>query len=182
MELTHSKINTSLVVMVQAFDWSDRESRGIFAIVVNHVIGPNPLKLVALVEAQFRHCWLIPPIPFLATSGATSLDVIDSCHYLRTLTSIDLESRVACNERGMWPISLHSPTLCGPIISIPYRAVNSHGLVFRIWNPLVLQIRMYTNRRLIDQESKQKHITQTSKITVRSSLTEYTSKIDFRPN
>lgn len=53
----------------------------------------------------------------------------------------------------MRPVGLDPPTLSGPIISVPYRAVHPHGLVLRVRYPFVLQVRVHPHWCLINQES-----------------------------
>lgn len=119
----------------------NRESSGIGAIIVHHMVSPNPYELVALVHAQLRHRRLVPPEPLLVTT-ATLASIIRGGVGVGggAFTRVDLEAGVGRNERRVAPVGLNAPPLRGPIVGVPYRAVNPHGLVAWERNTLRLQI------------------------------------------
>jgi len=47
----------------------DREASGVGAVVIDHMVSPNPHKLVALVQVQFRHGGFVPPILLILTAA-----------------------------------------------------------------------------------------------------------------
>lgn len=146
---------TPLVVVMLAFHRCNREPSCVHAIVIDHVIGLDPQKLVALMIAQLRKCGLVPPEPLLAATAALS-SIIGICHSDRTFTTVDFKSPVRGNKWSVSPVSLYPTTLCGPVIRIPYWAIHSHGLVLWVGYPFVFHVRVYPNWSLIHQKSEQK--------------------------
>ncbi|GER53254.1 PR domain zinc finger protein 16 [Striga asiatica] len=136
-----------LVTMVLTLNWGYREPSLVRAVIINHMVRPNPHQLVALVQAQLRHNRLVPPEPAGPTATAP-FDIVSSSNRIWTLTAVDLKALVRGHERGMGPIGLDKPTLCGPIVGIPNRAVDAHGLVLWVWYALVLQVRVDSDGRL----------------------------------
>ena len=146
--MTIKPLLTLLVAMVQTLQRSDWEPSSVTAVVICHVVSPNPQKLMALVHIERRQCWLIPPIPLLTTT-ATFLSVIICCYRCWTLTCIDFKSFVGGDEGCVAPISLDTATLCSPIVCIPYWAVYAHSLVPWKGNPFVFHIGVQSNWGII---------------------------------
>jgi len=142
----------SLVLVVLALNRSNREPSSIRAIVVNHMVRPDPNQLMTLVHIQLGHNRLVPPVPLLPITAAPP-SILDSCNSCWTRTTVNLKSLIGCYKGRVWPISLNKPTLRSPIIRIPNRTIHTHWLILGVWDPSVLQIRMHTNRGLIYQES-----------------------------
>lgn len=117
-----------LVAVVLALHRCHRESSGVDAIIVDHMVSPNPYELVALVNAQLRHRGLVPPEPLLAATAALAGEIRGGDGG-GAFTGVDLEAGVGGDERSVAPIGLDSAALRGPIVGVPYRAVNAHGLV-----------------------------------------------------
>lgn len=116
---------------------SHRKPVSISAIIIDQVISPNPHQLMTLMHIKLRHNWLIPPVPLLGAT-ATPLHVINSRSRNRTLAGIDLEPFVGSYKWRVGPVSLDPSSLGGPVICIPYWAVNSHCLVLWVGYPSVL--------------------------------------------
>lgn len=154
--MLNPKPHGTLMVVVLAFNWNYREPRSISAVVIDHVVGSNPQELVALVNVQLGQCRLIPPE--LVASILATLDNIIRCDCDWALTGIDVEPSVGCYEGRMAPISLHPATLSGPVVRIPYRAVNSHGLIFWKWQPMFLHVGVHTYWRSIHKKPEHRHM------------------------
>jgi len=131
----------------------DREPSSVGAVVIDHMVSPNPHKLVALMQVQFRHCGFVPPILLILTA-VTFVGRTSWRHRHRTLTGVDFKVLVGRKERCVAPICLHATTLCGPVICVPYWTVYTHGLVLWERNSLVFQICMHPYWRPIHFESK----------------------------
>lgn len=148
--------------MVVGFSWMVRvmntlsryngEPSSVGAIIINHMVSPNPHELVALVQVQFGQRWFVPPI-LLILAAATVLSTICWRHRHGARARVDLEVLVGGNEGCVAPICLHTTTLRGPIVRVPDRAVHAHGLVLREGNALVFQVRVHPYWRLIHQET-----------------------------
>lgn len=95
------------------------------------MVGMNPLELMALMQAQFRHDRLVPPIlASLSQAAAASLTILLWSRRQRALARVNVEPCVGCDEGRVGPVRLHTPALRGPVISVPNRAVDAHGLIF----------------------------------------------------
>lgn len=139
--------------MMDTLGRCDRKPSSVGAVVIDHMVSPNPHKLVALVQVQFRQCGFVPPILLILTA-VTFVGRSSWCDWHRTLAGVDLEVLVGDKEGCVTPICLHATTLCGPVICVPYWAVYTHGLVLWERNSLVFQICMHPYRRPIHFESK----------------------------
>ena len=136
------------VLVVLALKRCNREPSSISAIIIKHMVGPNPNELVALVDAKLSNCRFIPPI-LLLIAAATLLRIICCCHCCRIYTRIDLKARIGFYIGCMAPFSLYPITLCGPIISILYGTIDSHRLILGEWYALILLVRVFSYRCLI---------------------------------
>lgn len=145
-----------LVAVVHTFYRRRREPSGVGAVVIDHVMGLNPYKLVALVHTELRQCRLVPPIPLLCTA-ATILGNISCSHRNRALTGINFKALVGGDEGRMGPVCLHSPALRGPVVCIPNWAVHAHGLVLGKWYSSVFQIGMHSYWGLIHHKPVNKN-------------------------
>lgn len=141
-----------LVLVVLALNRGNREPSAIRAIIVNHMVRPDPYQLVTLVQIQLGHNRFIPPVLLLPITAATP-SILSSCNSCRALTTVNLKSLIGCYEGRVWPISLNEPALCSPIICIPNRTIHTHWLILGVWDSSMLQIRMHSNRGFIYQES-----------------------------
>lgn len=133
-----------------ALPWHFIEPPTIHAIVIHQVPSTNPLELVALVPIEPTHPRLIPPkLPYSSTLTTTNI----IC--LRTqLTSINLKASKSWDKWGMAPIGLHPPSLCGPVVCIPHRALDPHGLGFRVWCTIFFLVCKYPNWDFIHKKSE----------------------------
>lgn len=122
------------------------------------MVGPNPEQLMALMYIQLWKHWLVPPellAVVAATATATTGGVGSGSGGGGALAGVDLEALIRGNKGGVGPICLNSAALCGPIICVPNRAVNSHGLVSRKWHTLVFHIRVGSNWGFVHKKSTQ---------------------------
>jgi len=143
--------NISVVTVMDTLSWCDWEPSSVRAIVIEDVSGPHPLKLMALVQVEFSQIWLVPPI-LLTLTAAAPFRVLHCSHWHRAFTSIDFKVLEGGKEGSVAPIRLHTTTLGGPIVSIPYRTVHTHRLVLRIRNSLVLHVCVHSYWRFIHQK------------------------------
>lgn len=141
-------VRGALVVVMLALGWHDWEPGCVSAVVVDQVLGTDPAELVALVQAERGHPWLVPPVLLLHAATA-SPGVVGGRDRGRALTRINLEALVRCDEGHMGPVDLHPPALCGPVIAIPYGTVNPHGLILGERYSPVLEVGVNPNRGLI---------------------------------
>lgn len=139
------------MAVVLALGRGDREPGLVHAVVVDHVVGPDPLELVVLVEAQLGHRGLVPPVPLLPTAAAP-LGVVGRCHGHRALACVNVEVAVGRDEGRVGPVGLDAAALRGPVVGVPYRAVHAHGLVLRVRDASVLQIGVGADRSLVHKK------------------------------
>lgn len=81
------------VMVVETLRRRGGEPCSVGAVVIDHVIGPHPPKLVALVEAQPRQGRLVPPEPPMGGASAPS-HIIGICYCIGAFTPIYLKSIV----------------------------------------------------------------------------------------
>lgn len=153
---TNPKPNPSslMVGVMNALSRSNWEPTAIRTIVINHMLSSNPKQLMALMQIQLWHCWLIPPILLLSIAAALPSNL--RRRYRRwALAAVDLKPFVRRYEGCVRPICLHPTTLRGPVIGVPYWAVYAHRLVLGKGYASVLHICMNSYWGFIHKEADQ---------------------------
>lgn len=129
-----------------AFAWETfRELRTVSAVVIDHELALQPSKSVPAcsIKPLVLPCW-----------GIGRCRARWWWWFFWPKASIDVEVSVGGRERSMAPVSLHTPTLCCPVISIPESCINLHGLIFRKWKAKWFQVVEHSNWTSIHQESE----------------------------
>lgn len=125
------------------------------AVVVDEVLGMNPHELMALVQAQFGHYGLVPPVlaPLGQAAAAALCVLLCSRGVRRALARVDVEPCVRGDEGRVGPVGLDTSSLCGPVVSVPDGAVDAHRLVFGEGNAFRLFVRVHSDWSLVHKET-----------------------------
>ena len=138
-------LRSILELRLKTFRWYlSLEPLSVRAVVVDHVVIPDPLHFTQLGAAQLAVGGGCPPVSWGV--GSTLIYANRSI----PLASPCPKIAVSCNEGCDCPINLNSPTLSCPVISIPQAGVSPHSLFVWVSNPFFIVVTEYTDRHVIN--------------------------------